>query len=110
MVPLLLDRVKEVDSGCIVDWSNHEDNSIFKQALICPSATCFALVYSQPMIFLDACHTKNKKYHTQLFVAAIVDGTMQGFVMCYATGLVENEDNWTWFLRLLLKAIDGTFH
>lgn len=27
--------------------------------------------------------------------------------MCYAIAPVENEDNWTWFMRLLLKSIDN---
>lgn len=43
MIPALLNRVKEVDHDCIVDWSTHEDNKIFQQAFICPNATRSAL-------------------------------------------------------------------
>lgn len=32
---------------------------------------------------------------------------MRGSNLCYAIAPVENTDNWTWFLRLLLKAIDN---
>lgn len=56
---------------------------------------------------LDAYHMKNRKFPTQLFVATMLDGYMRGVILCYAIAPVENTDNWAWFLRMLLKSIDG---
>lgn len=90
----------------IVDWCTHEDSRVFKREFICPGATWNALQYYQPLVCLDACHTKNKKYPCQLFVATILDGNMRGLTLCYGIACVENGDcNWTWFLHLLEKSI-----
>lgn len=107
IIPSLMDRIKEGDPDSVLDWSNHEDSRIFNRAFICPNATRSALRFNQPLVCVDACHTKNRKYPTQLFVATVLDGFMHGVIMCYALAPVENTDNWTWFLHLMLKAIDG---
>lgn len=92
-IPSLLDRLKEVDPDCVVNWSNQDETCIFNRAFICPSATRAALQHSQPFVCLDACHTKNWKYPCQVFIATILDGYMRGEILCYAIAPVENEDN-----------------
>lgn len=60
LIPILLERIQEVDPGAVVDWSTQGDTRVFNRAFICPLATCDALKYCQPIICLDACHTKNR--------------------------------------------------
>lgn len=104
-IPTLLDRIKEVDTECVVDWAAGDETRVFKRAFICPSATRDALRYTQSVICLDACHTKNKKYPSQLFVAIVLDGEMQVYILCYALAPVENTNNWTWFLEMMDRSI-----
>lgn len=87
-----------LDPGCVVDRNAMEDSRIFERAFICPSATRDALKYYQPMICLDACHTKNHKYPTQLSLATVHNSNSRIVILCYAVAPVENLDNWTWFL------------
>lgn len=37
----------------------------------------------------------------------MLDDSMQLYILCYALAPIENTKNWTWFLELLLKAING---
>ncbi|KAL3679641.1 hypothetical protein R1sor_022597 [Riccia sorocarpa] len=59
------------------------------------------------MVALDACHTKNKKYPTLLFLATIVDGNNQILVLAYGIAPVENNDTWCWFISNLKHCIHG---
>lgn len=43
----------------------------------------------------------------QLFLVTALDGDMNVFVFCYALALVENTENWEWFLSLMKEAIYG---
>lgn len=90
MIPLLMERLKEVDPDFIVDWSNHEDTNVFQQAFVCSSATQFALRHNQLVVCLDACHTKNRNYTCQLFVAIVMDERMRGLILAYGIAPVEN--------------------
>lgn len=107
MIPALIERIREADPGCVAHWSTMDDSTIFCRAFICPSATRNALDYTQPVVNLDACHTKNKKYPTQLFLATCLDGNVAGVILCYAVAPVENKENWLWFLELANRAIHG---
>lgn len=42
-----------------------------------------------------------------MFIATVLDGYMRGQIIAYAIAPVENTNNWAWFLRVLLKAIDN---
>ncbi|KAL3699588.1 hypothetical protein R1sor_017610 [Riccia sorocarpa] len=59
------------------------------------------------MVALDACHTKNKKYPTLLFLATIVDGNNQILVLAYGIAPVEDKDTWCWFISNLKHCIHG---
>lgn len=99
MIPSLMDQLKEVDPGCVVDWNTMDDGHTFEQSCICPYATRGMLKYCQLVVCLDACHTKNCKYPTQLFLATVHDGDLRIVILCYAmTPSIENLENWTWFL------------
>lgn len=67
-IPSLMDKIKEVDPDSVVDWGTMDDGRTFKRAFICPSMTRHALQYSQLVVSLDAYHTKNRKYPTQLLL------------------------------------------
>lgn len=45
MIPSLLEKLKEVDLGCVVHWNMMEDSQTFERAFICPSMTRDALKY-----------------------------------------------------------------
>lgn len=74
---------------------------MFHRAFVCPSATRLALQYCQPVVALDVCHTKNRKYPMQPFLTSVLDGNMEVLILCFALAPVENTDNWSWFLKLL---------
>ncbi|KAL3679109.1 hypothetical protein R1sor_022065 [Riccia sorocarpa] len=59
------------------------------------------------MIAMDACHTKNKKYPTLLFLATVVDGNSNILVLAYGIAPVEDRETWCWFVENLKHAIHG---
>lgn len=95
-----MERIKHVDNNAIVDWCCHEHSPVFKRDFVCPS-TRVALLYTQPYICLDACHTKKRKYHVQLFLATALDRNSEVAILAYALAPIENIENWTWFVDLL---------
>lgn len=101
MIPLLLDRLKEVDLGCMVDCTCMEESHTFERAFICPSMTRNALKYYHPVVCLDAYHTKNCKYPTQFFLATTWDGDSKICILCYVVAPIENLNNWMWFLKMM---------
>jgi hypothetical protein len=107
MIPSLLDRIKYKDIDSITGWSTRENSSIFEREFICPLATRKALSYLQPQVSLDACHTKNRKFPCQLFLATALDGNSKVFIFCFAIAPVENHVNWFWFCSLLRDSIEG---
>lgn len=107
LIPPLLKRIKEVDLDAIVDWDTWEGTTVFHRAFLCPSATRKAIQYCQPVVTLDACHTKNRKYPMQLFLASVLDGNMEVLILYFALAPVENTNNWSWFLGLVDIALQG---
>ncbi|KAL3684835.1 hypothetical protein R1sor_002857 [Riccia sorocarpa] len=94
-------------NGALIDWDTFENSYTFRRAFICPSATRGILRYCEKVVALDACFTKNKKYPTQLFLATVVDGNSQVVPLAYAIALVENYENWSWFVHNLQISIQG---
>lgn len=107
LIPSLLDRIKEVDLDAVVDWSTQGDTKVFNRAFVCPSAMRNAMKYCQLVVCLDACHTKNRRFPMQLFMATALDGDMNVTILCYALAPVENFENWEWFLSLLQESVHG---
>lgn len=77
----------------VVDWDTFEGTIVFQRAFVYPSATHEALKHYQPMIALDAYHTKNQNFPSQLFTAFVLDGNMQIVILGYALAPIENIDN-----------------
>lgn len=80
---------------------------IFNRAFICPSTTHEALRFCQPIVCLDVAHTKNGRLPTQLFLATVPDGNSSIFILAYAIALVENAENWSWFVDMFERSIEG---
>ncbi|KAL3689518.1 hypothetical protein R1sor_015827 [Riccia sorocarpa] len=59
------------------------------------------------MIAMDACHIKNKKYPTLLFMATTVDGNNNILVLAYGIAPVEDRETWCWFVGNLKHVIHG---
>jgi hypothetical protein len=93
-IPPLLEAISSVDNRAIVTWNPERDDNTFMRAFICPGATRAALPLVQPLICLDACHSKNRKYPTQIFLATSLDGNNQIVILCFAIAPVENTENW----------------
>ncbi|KAL3691544.1 hypothetical protein R1sor_005195 [Riccia sorocarpa] len=49
------------------------------------------------MVVLDACHIKNKKYPTLLFLATVVDGNNKIIVLAFDIAPAEDRDMWSWY-------------
>lgn len=107
LIPPLLAQNKEVDPHALVDWDTSEWTTIFHRAFLCLSANCKCLKFCQPLLCLDTCHTKNRKYPVQLFIASVLDDNMEIVILCFGLAPVENTENWPWFLRNLDKSVDG---
>jgi hypothetical protein len=107
MMPALLETIQAVDDRAFVTWNSEDAENTFMRAFICPGATRDILSCLQPLVCLDACHSKNRKYPTQIFLATALDGNNQIVILCYAVAPVENTENWTWFLKQLQHAIKG---
>ncbi|KAL3689750.1 hypothetical protein R1sor_016059 [Riccia sorocarpa] len=56
---------------------------------------------------MDACHTKNNKYATLLFLATAVDGNNNILILAYGIAPVEDRETWSWFVGNLKNAIHG---
>ncbi|CAM6127471.1 unnamed protein product [Calypogeia fissa] len=106
-IPASLARLKEVDPDNVVDWATEDHSNVFKRAFFCPSATCNMLQFCQPLVALDACHTQNKKYPTQVFLATALGGNSNIVILCYAVAPTETKESWVWFLRLMRKSLHG---
>lgn len=96
-----------MDPHPIVDWDTSELTTILHMAFLCLSATWKAIEFCQPVLALDACHTKNQKYPVQLFIASVLDGNMEIVILCFGLAPMENTENWTWFLGNLDRSIEG---
>lgn len=107
LIPTLLERMHKVDPGAMVDWSTQGDTRVFNGGFVSPSTMRDALNYCQLVLCLDACHTKNKIFPKQVFMAMVLDGNMGVLTLCYALAPVENIENWTWFLDFVAKSIYG---
>lgn len=107
LIPLLLAKIKDVNLHAIVDQNTWEGTTIFHWAFLYPSTTHKSLEFFQPVLALDVCHTENRKYLVQLFIAPLLDDNMEIVILCFGLALVENIDNWSWFLRNLDRSIDG---
>ncbi|KAL3699915.1 hypothetical protein R1sor_017937 [Riccia sorocarpa] len=84
-IPSFCRKVQQLDPGCVVEWSTWDDaTQLFRQAFISPSASRNVLSFTQKVIALDACHTKNHKYPAQLFLAMVLDGNNQALILAFA--------------------------
>ncbi|CAM6121408.1 unnamed protein product [Calypogeia fissa] len=104
-IPTLLDLIQKVDPEAVVDWSAMAPNNTFKRAFVCPSTCRHALFHTQPLVCFDACHTKNQKFPTQVFLATCMDGESKNVILCWAVAPTENKENWIWFLENARKSI-----
>ncbi|WVY93807.1 hypothetical protein V8G54_032895 [Vigna mungo] len=79
---------------------------IFQRFYACLKALKDSFVCCRPIIGLDGCFLKGK-YGGELLTAVGRDGNEQMLSIAYAVVEVENKDNWTWFLELLIEDLGG---
>ncbi|XP_014499459.1 uncharacterized protein LOC106760551 [Vigna radiata var. radiata] len=84
----------------------NEDNPIFKRLYVCLKACKDRFISCRPIIGLDGCFLKGK-YGGELLTAVARYGNEQMCPLVYAVVEVENKDNWTWFLQLLIDDLGG---
>ncbi|WVY90140.1 hypothetical protein V8G54_035654 [Vigna mungo] len=79
---------------------------IFQRFYACSKACKDSFVCCRPIIGLDGCFLKSK-YGGELLTAVGRDGNEQMLPIAYVVVEVENKDNWTWFLELLIEDLGG---
>ncbi|XP_038696932.1 uncharacterized protein LOC119993779 isoform X2 [Tripterygium wilfordii] len=82
-----------------------ETSGCFKRCFIAFDATISSFNFGSPILFLDGSFLKSR-YKGNLLSTTSKDAEKGLFVVAFAVVVVEDEDNWTWFLRLLRKIID----
>ncbi|KAL3696988.1 hypothetical protein R1sor_011064 [Riccia sorocarpa] len=106
-IPGLADAIKSADPEAVVDWSVWNDSGIFSRMFVCPGATRGILGSCQRVVALDACHSKNRKFPCQIFLASVLDGNKEAIILCYAVAHTEDTETWTWFCSKLKESISG---
>lgn len=76
----------------------------FKRTFLCLRASQLEFKHCRPMVVADACHLRSQ-YGGVVMSACAHDG--EGKIVPLAIGIadIENEDNWTYFLRQLRSAM-----
>ncbi|XP_038678413.1 uncharacterized protein LOC119979862 [Tripterygium wilfordii] len=115
--PLLrpIDVIKEIKSdygldisyhkACCLDMEFDETSGCFKRCFVAFDLTIFGFNFCRPILFLDGTFLKSS-YKGNLLSATSKDGEQGLFVVAFVVVVAEDEDNWTWFLRLLRKIVD----
>ena len=97
-----LSQMKDTNSGTIVDFQRH--GMEFHRAFLAPGVGTKAFKFLLPAIIIDACHMKTKQ-GGMIFGASGMTSEMNIYPLAIAVAPTENENNWRWFLELLLRAI-----
>ncbi|KAL3687252.1 hypothetical protein R1sor_013561 [Riccia sorocarpa] len=106
-IPAFCETLKVLDPGAYAEWETYPSTRHFWRIFVCPTALGRAFPHLRPHIGLDACHSKNHKFPGQVLLATAMDGNNHVNYLAYAVVDKENEENWTWFLLLLCRAVVG---
>lgn len=95
----------EVKDGVFERWARatlplQKVAEIWARIFVSPGASKFLFENSRPIFGVDGTHTKNLHKQT-LLLATILDTENTIKVLAFAFVSIENEDNWSWFLRHL---------
>ncbi|KAL3695925.1 hypothetical protein R1sor_010001 [Riccia sorocarpa] len=107
VIPAFCDTLKSLDRGAYAEWETYPGTRKFWRVFVCPTALGRAFPHLRPHVGLDVCHTKNHKYPMQVLLASAMDGNSHVNYLAYALVDRENEENWSWFLRLVRMAVVG---
>ena len=108
MIPVYVHELRKVNRGgvtfeFVVDQQTPESLCMFKRLYICfDSLAHDFLVGCRPVIGLDGCFLKTET-KGQLLSAMGRDANNQMFPIAWAVVEGENQDSWTWFLKLLMQ-------
>ncbi|MQM11173.1 hypothetical protein Taro_044077, partial [Colocasia esculenta] len=98
------DAVERTNPGSVVELDVTNEGR-FKRFFICYHACIVGFQTGcRPLLFLDGTFLKDK-YQGKLLAATALNGQNELFPLVYAACDAENEENWTWFLTCLKKAI-----
>ncbi|XP_014496729.1 uncharacterized protein LOC106758307 [Vigna radiata var. radiata] len=86
---------------------SHIGDAIFQRMYVCLKACKDSFISCRPIICLDRCFLKGV-YKGELLTAVGRDPNDQMLPLAYAVVEVENKDNWTWFLQLLIEDLEGS--
>ena len=107
MIPVYVHELRKVNRGGLSSWSlikrPPESLSRFKRLYICFDSRAHGfLVGCRPVIGLDGCFLKTET-KGQLLSAVGRDRNNQMFPIAWAVVEGENQDSWTWFIKLLMQ-------
>ena len=100
-----LQKFRDLNDGATVEHEVDEDGRV-QRLFVCPAFMNSAIRHARPVMSLDAAHLKSKWKGT-LYVASVKTACDEIFPVAMAIMCEnENEEGWTWFLRLLLSACE----
>ena len=98
-----LSKMSALNEGTMVDFQR-KDDLVFHRAFLAPGVGNKAFKHLLPCIVIDACHMRSKQ-GGMIFAASGMTAEKTIYSLAIAVAPVENEDNWSWFLSLLVRAI-----
>ncbi|MQL70823.1 hypothetical protein Taro_003099 [Colocasia esculenta] len=98
------DAIERTNPGSVVELDVTNEGH-FKRFFICYHACIVGFQKGcRPLLFLDVTFLKDK-YQGKLLAATALNGQNELFPLAYVACDAKNEENWTWFLTCLKKAI-----
>lgn len=102
MIQPYFEKLKELMPGtvAVVD----EEEGKYYRAFLCLKPCQESFQHMLPLISFDACHIRNR-YNGVILSATVLDGSMQIFLLAFATVPVENIEHWQWFIQNCIQAV-----
>ncbi|KAK4699872.1 hypothetical protein P7C70_g6383, partial [Phenoliferia sp. Uapishka_3] len=105
-IPDYVEHIKAADPDAVTEVVLNTVTNTFESVFICPSANQTAWYNSRPFLAVDGAHTR-AAHENLLLLAAAYDGEDELLIVAWAFVPKEKESTWTWFLRLLDRALGG---
>lgn len=104
-LPWFCERIRKTNPGSVATLVISDDDSLFERLFVSFYASLHGFEHGcRPLLFLNGISLKMSK-QWKLLVATSVDAQNDVFPVAFALVLVEDEENWIWFLGELKLAL-----